>query len=71
MKIAMLVYYTFLRHLREYRVSISFIVMPLVMIAILGAALNYDFTPKNIDTIKIGFVVDREDGSSRSSIIND
>lgn len=55
MKIAMITFYTMLRHLRDKRVMIAFTLMPLVMIAILGAALDFQFTPQKLKEVKIGY----------------
>lgn len=56
MKIAMITFYTMIRHLRDKRVMIAFILMPIVMIAILGAALDNQFTPKNVKAVDVGFI---------------
>lgn len=56
----MLIYYTFLRHMRDYVVTISFILLPLLMIAILGASLNHEFTPSQIEPIKVALISNQE-----------
>lgn len=56
MKIITIAYYTFLRHIRDVKAIAAFILLPLVMMLILGNALNNEFTPKKIEASKVGFL---------------
>lgn len=56
MKILMIAFYTFLRHVRDVKAMIAFLLLPIAMMLILGAALNSEFTPKTIDPMKVGYL---------------
>jgi ABC-2 type transport system permease protein len=56
MKILSIAYYTFLRHVRDYKSVLAFIALPIVLIIILGTALNSEFTPKMVDSMKVGLL---------------
>lgn len=67
MKIIMITFYTMLRHLRDKRVMLCFLILPLLIIALLGNALNYQFTPKSVNAVKVGFV--SMDGELHSALM--
>ncbi|WP_274362863.1 ABC transporter permease [Paenibacillus thermotolerans] len=56
MKIGMIAYYTFLRNVRDLKAILAFTLMPMVMILILGTALDSDFTPKTIEPAKVAYL---------------
>ncbi|MHC0038338.1 ABC transporter permease [Pseudoneobacillus sp. C159] len=56
MKIWSIAYYTFLRHIRDYKSVLAFIGLPIVLIIILGTALNSEFTPKRVDSMNVGLL---------------
>lgn len=56
MKIWTMAYYTFLRHVRDVKAMAAFILLPIVMMLILGMALNNQFTPTKIDPLQVGYL---------------
>lgn len=56
MKIWTMAYYTFLRHVRDVKAMIAFILLPIAMMLILGLALNNQFTPAKVDPLQVGYL---------------
>ena len=54
MKIGTIGMYTFIRHIKDYKAMAAFIVFPILVIVLLGTALDSLFTPKTIDPMKLG-----------------
>lgn len=48
MKILMIAYYTFIRNVRDVKAMIAFILLPILMMLILGKALDSAYTPKKL-----------------------
>src|SRR4051794_15366024 len=55
MKILMIAYYTFIRNVRDIKAMLAFILLPILMMLILGKALDSAYTPKKIDPMKVGY----------------
>jgi len=60
MKIWTIGAYTFLRQMRDYKAMAAFLILPVLLILVLGTALDNLFTPKTIEPIKVGIYSDDE-----------
>jgi ABC-2 type transport system permease protein len=56
MKVLTITYYTFLRHIRDVKAMAAFILLPIIMMLILGAALDNAFTPKKVEKMNVGYL---------------
>lgn len=65
MNIVTVAYYTFLRNLRDYKMMAAFTIVPILLIFIIGSAEDDNFTPKNLKTSELGYVVEDSSGLSR------
>ncbi|WEK55788.1 MAG: ABC transporter permease [Candidatus Cohnella colombiensis] len=54
MKIWTIATYTFLRQIRDYKSMAAFMILPIVMILVLGSALDSFYSPKTIALMKVG-----------------
>ncbi|ETI66871.1 ABC transporter permease [Neobacillus vireti] len=67
MKISMIAWYTFIRNVRDIKAMIVFILLPILMILILGKALDSAYTPKKIDPVVVGYF-SKDDGLLNNSL---
>lgn len=56
MKILIIAYYTFLRRLRDIQTLALMTVLPIVIIAILGTALNSFYSPKELKPVNVSYL---------------
>ncbi|MFF2481337.1 ABC transporter permease [Paenibacillus sp. NPDC058071] len=54
MKIGTIGAYTFLRQIRDYKAMAAFMILPVLLILVLGTALDNLYTPKTIDPLEVG-----------------
>ncbi|EKN71708.1 ABC-2 type transporter [Neobacillus bataviensis LMG 21833] len=55
MKLLSIAYYTFIRNIRDIKAMLAFILLPILMILILGKALDSAYTPKKLDPMNVGY----------------
>ncbi|MFK9094045.1 ABC transporter permease [Bacillus salipaludis] len=67
MKLLSIAYFTFIRNVRDIKAMTAFILLPILMILILGKALDSAYTPKKIDPMNVGYFT-KDDGILNSSM---
>ncbi|HEY2420593.1 MAG TPA: ABC transporter permease [Neobacillus sp.] len=67
MKLLSIAYYTFIRNVRDVKAMTAFILLPLLMMLILGKALDSAYTPKKIDPMNVGYF-SKDDGLLNRSL---
>ncbi len=67
MNILSIAYYTFIRNIRDVKAMLAFILLPILMILILGKALDSAYTPKKIDPMNVGYF-SKDDGLLNNSL---
>jgi len=53
MKFLSIAYYTFIRNVRDAKAMLAFILLSILMILILGKALDSAYTPKKIEPMNV------------------
>ncbi|GAA0335195.1 ABC transporter permease [Bacillus carboniphilus] len=61
-------YYTFLRNIRDTKGLLACTLLPIVLMLILGNALNSEFTPKTLEKLKVGVYLEEENGMVQSTL---
>lgn len=56
MNVINIAYYTFLRNMRDYRMYLFLILLPIVLIVILGNTLEHDFSPEDLDKVTVFYL---------------
>lgn len=51
-----IIYYTFLRNMRDYKVMAALTVFPIVLMLIIGSALDGEFSPMKVEAAKAGYL---------------
>ncbi|CAH1201913.1 hypothetical protein PAECIP111893_01768 [Paenibacillus plantiphilus] len=51
-----IIYYTVLRNLRDYKVMAALTVSPIMLMLIIGSALDGEFSPKRVEAAKAGYL---------------
>ena len=64
MKILQITWYTFLRKIRDRQESITGVILPILLIFILGSALQGGFTSQDIGRIRVGYFNSDQKGAS-------